>query len=417
MTPRRRAGGLVIALVGALAIVLGVAARSSFSSMTTEFDVRAMDRLSSLQLGLPPVPLPAGEDPNAELIALGRKLFFDRRLSVNGTVSCGMCHIPEQGFTSNELATPVGVGGRSVRRNAPTVLNAAYLDRLFHDGRESTLESQALVPLTAPEEMANPALDDVVERLQELPEYRSLFANACGTEPSAEAIGRAIAAWERTLLAADAPFDRWHFGGDRDALTTAQRRGFALFTGDAGCVRCHTIADDHALFSDGEFHDTGIGFRAVTAAAQAGSVRVQVAPGVLVTVARAVVESVGERRPADLGRFEVTADPDDRHRFRTPTLRNVALTAPYMHDGSLRTLEEVVRFYAAGGVPHSGLDSLIAPLDLDEGEIADLVAFLESLTGSQVAELIADARSGGIGNHGPATGADAPDIETAAGGP
>ena len=362
-------------------------------------DAAAVARIAQPPLGLPPVPLPADNPASAAKIALGRKLFFDRRLSHNGTMSCGMCHIPEQGFTNNELATPIGVEGRGLRRNAPTILNVAYRQRLFHDGRETALETQVIGPLLARDEMANPSIGYVIDKIAGLPDYAGLFERAFGAGPSVERIGQAIASWERSLLAANTPFDRWRYGGEAAALSARQRQGFALFVGKAGCAQCHLVGDDGALFTDGAFHDTGLGYHADKIAARATApVPVEIAPGRRVMVDRAAVESVGLPRRTDLGRHEVTLDPADLWRFRTPSLRNVALTAPYMHDGSLLSLEAVVRFYDQGAVPHDALDTRLQPLGLAEDDIAALVAFLESLTSPDIAELIADARSVPVGN-------------------
>jgi cytochrome c peroxidase len=355
-------------------------------------------RAQTTRLGLPPVPVPAGNPLTAAKVALGRKLFYDRRLSLNGTMSCAMCHIPEQGFTSNELATAVGIEGRTVRRNTPTVLNAAYLSRLFHDGREYTLEQQIWGPLLARNEMGNPSVGNVIRKLEELVDYREPFAAAFGGRgPSMETIGEALASYQRTLVSGDSPFDRWHYGGDAAALSGAAQRGFALFTGRAGCAACHTIGPEHALFTDDALHNTGVGYR--EAMAETPPTRaVAVAPGVVLDVPSAVIDTVSEQAPGDLGLYEVTQDPDDRWKYRTPTLRNVALTAPYMHNGSLPTLEAVVAFYDAGGVPNEGLDSRIRPLGLSPAERADLVAFLESLTGADVDVLIADAFAAPVGD-------------------
>ncbi len=359
-----------------------------------EVDRRALQRLSAPPLGLPPVPGTA--EVSAARIALGRKLFFDRRLSVNGTMSCGMCHIPEQGFSSHELATPVGVFGRSLRRNAPTMFNVAYANPLFHDGRESTLEAQVVGPLLSPDEMANPSEEALLGRIRQLPDYQGRFEEAFGDDLSMTRIGEAIAAWERTLLSADTPFDRWFYGEDAQALEESARQGFELFRGKAGCAQCHTVSEDHALFTDLDFHDTGLGYR--NSLPDDSPVHVEISPGVVIPVPRPVVESVGDPARPDHGRFEVTGESTDRWRYRTPTLRNVALTAPYMHDGSLRTLEEVLRFYNSGGFPHSGLDPRIRPLDLTPEELEQLQDFLEALTGSNVDELVADARSVPVGN-------------------
>ena len=361
-------------------------------------DERALVRIYQLHLGLPPVPVPGDNPPTAAKVSLGRKLFFDRRLSFNNTMSCGMCHIPEQGFTNNELATPIGVEGKSLARNAPTIINAVFLENLFHDGRESSLENQTLGPLLRQDEMANPSIGLVLQRLGNLDDYDGLFERAFGGGPSAERIGMAIASWERTLVAGDSPFDRWQYGGVDDALTDEQKRGLGLFTGRAGCTGCHTIGERHALFTDHKFHDTGIGYIDFENRADDRPVEVEISAGVVIPVDREVVRSVGNERVPDLGRFAVTLDAADKWRFRTPTLRNVALTAPYMHDGSLRTLEDVVRFYNGGGVPHPGLDPLVQPLSLTGEEIAALVAFLRSLKSGGIDSLVQDARNAPVGN-------------------
>ena len=350
------------------------------------------------QLGLPPVPVPRANPLTAAKVALGRKLFYDRRLSLNGTMSCAMCHIPEQGFTSNELATAVGIEGRTVRRNTPTVLNAAYLTRLFHDGREYTLEQQIWGPLLAGNEMANPSVGSVIRKLEELPDYRAPFQAAFGGRgPSMETVGEALASYQRTLLSGDSPFDRWYYGGDESALSEAAQRGFRLFTGRARCATCHTIGREHALFTDNALHNTGVGYRE-SMEREPRTRTVTVAPGVVLDIPSAVIDAVSKQAPGDLGLYEVTLNPDDRWKYRTPTLRNVALTAPYMHNGSLPTLEAVVQLYDAGGVPNEVLDPLIQPLRLDAAEIADLVAFLESLTGGGLDTLIADAFAAPVGD-------------------
>jgi cytochrome c peroxidase len=375
-------------LVGLL-LVLGVAAAGAAG----ERAAAATRRVAAPPLGLPAVPVPPDNPVTAAKVELGRKLFFDRRLSHNGTMSCAMCHLPEQGFTNTELARPVGVEGRSVRRNSPTLLNVAYMPALFHDGRESSLETQVVGPLVERSEMGNPSIGHVIARIRALPDYRGLFERAFGAGPSVDRLGQAIASYERTLLSAASPFDRWYYGGETGALSAAAVEGFALFTGKAGCAACHTVGPRHALFTDHLFHDTGLGWYKATVRAQAQApVTVELAPGVSVAVARSLVDSVGEPEPADLGRHEVTLDPADVWKFRTPTLRNVALTAPYMHDGSLRTLVDVVRFYDRGGHQHPGIDARIRPLELSEPEIAALVAFLESLTGDNTDTLAAEAR-------------------------
>lgn len=349
-----------------------------------------------LQHGLPPLPVPADNPLSDAGIALGKKLFFDRRLSANGTMSCAMCHVPEHGFTHNEMTTAVGIGGRSLRRNAPTLLNVGYLERLFHDGRERSLEKQVWSPLLAADEMGNPSRAAVVERIASLSDYDGLFEAALGRGPGPETIGMALASYQRALVAADSPFDRWRYGGRDDALSGSARRGFELFVGRAGCARCHLVGERFALFTDQDFHNTGVGYLAAVSPTPTER-EIAVAPGETLRADLSGLEAIGGGRQPDLGLAEVSGLAEDRWRYRTPSLRNVALTAPYMHDGSISSLEAVVRFYARGGVPNPGLDPLIEPLELDEQAISDLVALLRSLTGAGAAALIEDARATPIG--------------------
>ncbi|MEC4750578.1 cytochrome c peroxidase [Methylomicrobium sp. Wu6] len=348
-------------------------------------------------LGLPRVPVPKDNPLTAAKIGLGRKLFYDRRLSLNKTFSCAMCHIPEQGFTNNEMATAVGVEGRSVRRNSPTLYNVAYLTSLFHDGRETTLEQQVWAPLLAHNEMANPSIGYVLESIARNADYHGLFQNAFGRGPSMETVGMAIASYERALNSAASPFDHWYYGKDKKALDEQAQLGFKLFTGKAQCSGCHTIDSRFALFTDNGFHNTGIGY-AGAMGGTTGKQRVQVAPGAFVEVDRGIIASVSAGKDNDLGRYEVTQKPEDRWKYRTPPLRNVGLTAPYMHDGSLQTLEEVVRFYNEGGQTNENLDPMIHPLHLSNEEVAALVAFLKSLTGSSIGDLVGDAFAAPVGD-------------------
>lgn len=342
-------------------------------------------------LGLPPVPVPKDNPITPEKVELGRKLFMDRRLSHNNTISCAMCHVPEQGFTSNELATAIGLEGRSLRRNAPTVLNVAFMERLFHDGREATLENQAWGPLLTPSEMANPSIGYVIEKIRSLPDYDGMFEKAfSGRGPSMETIGQAVASYERTLVSGNSRFDRWHYGKEANALTAEEQAGFRLFTGKAGCASCHTVGDQWALFTDNGFHNSGIGW--ARSMGHSGKYRVQLAPGVFTEIEGSVVDSFSEPEQNDVGRFEVTENPADRWAYKTPTLRDVALTAPYMHDGSLPTLEAVVDFYDRGGIDNPLKDPRVKPLGLTTEEKRALAAFLKSLTGSDIDSLARDAR-------------------------
>lgn len=350
-------------------------------------------------LGLPPLPTPPDNPLTAAKISLGRKLFYDRRLSLNNTFSCAMCHVPEQGFTSNEMATAVGIEGRTVRRNSPTLYNVGYAQRLFHDGRENSLEQQVWGPLLAHNEMANPSIGHVIGKINHSGDYQSLFEQAFGKPPGMETIGMALASYQRTLNSANSTFDRWHYGHDKQALPAQAQRGFKLFTGKARCSACHTITGQHALFTDQQLHNTGIGY-AEAMGATGASQRVQLAPGVYTEVPAQLIQSVSERKTNDLGLHEITQNPADRWRYKTPTLRNINLTAPYMHNGSLRSLKEVVEFYNRGGIANENLDSLIKPLGLTGPEIADLTAFLTMLTGDNTKALVEDAFAAPIGDSG-----------------
>jgi len=357
-----------------------------------------LDRARRPGLGLPAVPVPADNPLTPAKIELGRKLFFDRRLSLNGTLSCAMCHVPEQGFTNNELATAVGIEGRTVRRNSPSLLNVGYQRSLFHDAREDRLEYQIWSPLLAANEMGNPSIGSVLATIRRADDYGRRFEEAFPDRGLAmETIGMALASYERTLISGDSSFDRWYYGGEQGAIGASAERGFSLFVGRAGCARCHTVDADATLFTDGALHNTGVGYAA--AMGESPSVRrIQVAPGQWLEVASEIVAQVAEPPPSDLGRYEITQDPADRWKYRTPTLRNVALTGPYMHDGSLETLRQVVDFYNRGGVPNENLDPEIRPLGLGEREIEDLVAFLETLTGGDVEALVADAFAAPVGD-------------------
>jgi len=344
--------------------------------------------------GLPAVPVPMDYVPTRAKADLGRKLFGDARLSRNNTMSCAICHVPEQGFTSNEVSTAVGLEGRSLRRNAPTLFNVAYITQLFLDGRETSLETQIWSPMLAGDEMANPSIGYVVRRLKELPDYEGLFEAAFdGRGPSVEKIGQAIASYELTLISGNSRFDRWLYAKDATALTEKETAGFQIFAGKGHCASCHLIGDTSALFTDNRFHNTGIGW-ARSMQAQTLKQKVRLAPGLTVNVTEAFLNTISEPQKGDVGRYEVTFDPEDRWAYRTPTLRNVALTAPYMHDGSLTTLADVVEFYDRGGIDNLLKDPLLKPLNLTPEEKAELIAFLNALTGDNVQQLVRDARSG-----------------------
>lgn len=302
-------------------------------------------------LGLPPVPIPPDNPPTAESIALGHRLFYDPHLSKDNTLSCASCHNPQFYFTDG-LQVSKGVDGAIGVRNAPTLLNVAYQPFQFWDGRALTLESQAASPMANPVEMNQPHKISV-SKLTHDPAYPPLFRKAFGTSDiTLERIENALASFERTLLSGNSAFDRYQFGGDSHALTPEQARGLAVFLDPnrGNCASCHTISAQYALFTDGKFHNTGEGV-------------------------------TDEGTFKDVGRFQQTHVEADRGAFKTPTLRNVAKTAPYMHDGSLQTLRQVVDFYAGGGNSNPDLDKEMKSIHLSGQDRADLVEFLKSLTG------------------------------------
>ena len=349
-------------------------------------------------LGLP--PLPGGAATQAQ-VELGRKLFMDRRLSSNNTLSCAMCHVPEQGFAAIELATSVGLEGRTLRRNAPTLLNVAYVGKLFHDGRSPTLESQAWAPLLNPIEMGNPGSPDLLARIEQMRDYAGLFEAAFdGAGPDRANLAAALAAYQRTLVSGNSRFDRWRYGNEKAVLNAAEQAGFAVFAGKGRCIACHAVGERHALFSDGHFHNTGLGW-ARGQADPARRYKVQLAPGVFTELSEQSLASVSESPQGYMGRFEVTKHPADRWAYRTPSLRNVAITGPYMHDGSLATLEAVVDYYQQGGIDNPGKDPLVAPLALSADDKRNLVAFLRTLTGDNTAELARQARAEPISHPNP----------------
>ena len=357
-----------------------------------------MSLVNKPPLGLPAVPQPVDNPLTKEKIALGRKLFFDRRLSLNDTFSCAMCHVPDQGFSSNELATAVGIEGRSVRRNSPTVYNTAYAEILFHDGREFTLEQQIWGPLLAKNEMGNPSVGHVVKRVAELSDYNGLFEQAFdGKSVSMDTVGKAFASYQRVLISADSAFDRWYYANDETAMSNSAKRGFKLFTGEAACSSCHQVKETHALFADDLLHNTGVGYRE-SMGIRAETERVQLAPGVYVDVDTELIDVVSHDVFSDVGQYEVTENPSDRWKYKTPSLRNISLTPPYMHNGSLSSLMDVIEFYNQGGVKNPLLDKRIRPLGLSDEDKEDLYAFLQSLTGSNVEQLVRDAFAAPVGD-------------------
>jgi cytochrome c peroxidase len=351
----------------------------------------------------PPLGLPKFSDDivsstSQAKIQLGRQLFYDRRLSHNNTFSCAMCHIPEQGFSSNELSTAVGIEGRTVRRNTPTIYNVGYADILFHDGREDELEQQIWGPLLAHNEMGNPSIGYVINKLKSIEEYIQKFGIAFnGQIPNMLNIGEAFAAYERTLVSANSNFDRWFLNNEPHSMNQKAKAGYKLFSGKAQCTSCHTVNESNTLFTDQQLHNTGVGFLN-SMKTRLKTRKILVAPGTWLEVDSKDIANSSETKPNDLGYYEISGAPDDRWKYKTPSLRNIALTAPYMHNGSLSNLQQVVEFYNAGGIKNELLDPLIHPLNLSTEEMSNLVIFLENLTGDNVDELISDAFAVPVGN-------------------
>lgn len=350
-------------------------------------------------LGLPKMELAEDQPITEEQVSLGRRLFFDRRLSLNDTFSCAICHIPEQGYANNELATAIGFEGRSVKRNSPTIYNVGYYNIFFHDGREDSLEQQVWSPLLARNEMANPSIGYVINKIKGIKEYEGLFEKAFnGKGPTMETVGAALSSYQRTLNSGNSRFDQWYYGKQDDALTDDEKTGFALFVGKGKCSACHLINEDYALFTDHLLHNTGHGYN-VSMGVKPKQTRVQLAPGVFVNVDNEIIDSVRQTpKQNDVGLYTITQNPFDRWKFRTPILRNVELTAPYMHDGAFTSLRQVVEFYNQGGVPNELLSPLITPLNLTEQEVDQLVDFMLALTGDNIEILVADGFAAPIGD-------------------
>jgi cytochrome c peroxidase len=325
--------------------------------------------------------IPEDNQLNAARVALGRKLYFDERLSSDGTVACATCHDAAMGFTDHRGGSE-GIGGQVGRRNAPTTLNAALLETQFWDGRAPNLEEQAKLPIVNPIEMGQPNGEAATAAIASDPEYVRMFQEAYGRAPNYDDIGRAIASFERTLIFLDAPFDRF-LAGEADAIGDDAKAGWTLFNGKARCVSCHMVSPTNPLFTDNRFHNIGVAARVESFSDLARQARASLAEN---ASEEAVDRLALETDSSELGRFLVTRNDADIGAFRTPQLRNIALTAPYMHDGSMSTLWDVMDHYNKGGEPNSHLDGGIIPLALTELEIAQVIAFMVSLTSDRLHE-------------------------------
>jgi cytochrome c peroxidase len=355
-----------IALFVALAMLLIVSggklnvANSAFAADSAPAAPMPIGQRVSIKipLGLPPLAVPADNPLTSETIELGRHLYYDPVLSADSSVSCASCHAPEAGF-SDPRKVSLGVGNKPGTRHSPTVINSAYNELQFWDGRAPSLEEQAKGPIENPVEMATTHAI-VVERLQADPKYGARFRRAWGTDRiTIDLVVKSIASFERTVLSGDSPFDRFYYGHDKKALSASAQRGLKLFVdpkkGD--CASCHTIGKTYALFTDNKFHNLGIGADA-------------------------------DGKLNDLGRFVQTKNDVDTGAFKTPTLRNVAKCPPYMHDGSFPTLRDALGHYIGGGNMNPHLDKKIHALDfLSFDERDDILNFLDSLTGTIPADL------------------------------
>jgi cytochrome c peroxidase len=340
--------GIVIAVLGAIMFTSsrGFTAEEGHAQppgITTAM-IDSMKVLPGGLTALPAVPVPEDNPQTQAKIELGKKLFFDTRLSLDRASSCGTCHSPERAFADG-LPRAKGFQGTLLPRNSPTVLNAAYNTIQFWDGRAATLDEQCKGPLLAPAEMNMLDEEHLIERLNSIPGYRQDFQTVFNSSPSLDNIARAVASFERTLVTPGSRFDQYAMG-DKAALTEQEKRGLIVFIGKGSCSECHNGPN----FTDNKFHNLG------------------------------VVPAHGS--PDDLGRYVVTKKEEDRKAFKTPTLRNVSLTPPYMHDGSVATLEEVIDLYDRGGGDVPNKSKLVYPLNLTNAEKADLVAFLKALNGN-----------------------------------
>ncbi|MCC6968157.1 MAG: cytochrome-c peroxidase [Nitrospira sp.] len=333
-------GTVVVATVG----VIGLAATMVMGEPSVP-QPAAGTAVQEVPLGLedPKGYIPADNPQTARKIELGRWLFFDKRLSKNGTIACANCHMPSLAFTDGQ-AVSTGINRLQGGRSAPTAINRVYSKSQFWDGRADTLEDQSIGPFVSPVEHGFTDHNELVARIKQIDGYRALFQEVCGREVTAVDVGRAIASFQRTLLSGNSPADRFDMGGDETALSASAQRGLELFRGKARCTRCHSGFN----FSDEKYHNLGIGW---------------------------------DTNTVDLGRYMVTKNPEDIGAFKTPTLREISRSAPYMHDGRFATLEDVVRFYNQGGIKNLHLDNTVIPLELTEPEQQDLVAFLRALNG------------------------------------
>ncbi len=350
--------------------------------------------VSGAPLGLPPVPIPADNTQSAAKIKLGDRLFHEQRFSADGKVSCSTCHEKDKGFTDHRRVSE-GHDGLLGTRNAPTVINSAYMDTLFWDGREPDLEGQSKQPPVNPVEGGLPNHAALLEVIRNDPSYVEAFNEVFGVKDASEITidqyADAIASFERTVIAGDSPFDRYQYGGDKSAMSEAAIRGLAVFVGQGRCVSCHIFEQTQALFTDNRFHNIGVGFKNIRGKENTIAQEFLKAKHAGADVDKTVL---ADPDASELGRFAVSEDLNQVGAFKTASLRNIELTAPYMHDGSQKTLEDMVDFYNNGGRineddPFSPfLSGGIRPLHLSDQQKKDLVEFLKALTSPEIAKQV-----------------------------
>jgi cytochrome c peroxidase len=311
-------------------------------------------------------------------------------------VSCATCHDPKKAFTDSPLKVSEGIEKKTGTRNAPTVINSAYFSLLFWDGRSPDLEDQSQHPFVNPVEMGLKDHEPILMVVRTDPDYGKRFKavfGKTGDDITMDEVMKAIAAFERTIVSGNSPFDRWYFKGE-NTLTDSQKRGFDLFINKGRCVSCHLVEQTTALFTDNKFHNVGVGINSIQNDVDRLAGEFLHAKA---TLAEVDIKVLTNPKTSEIGRFAITQGFDDLGSFKTSTLRNIAVTAPYMHDGSIKTLREVIVHYNNGGVTNEGdpvndfLSGGIRPLNLTDAEIDDLVAFLESLTSPEFASAAGDA--------------------------
>jgi len=395
MNQRRRRGALAAGLALAVLAAGGAAAadQGAHGALAEAAQLVRLERMMGSRPVAPPpgyppdvwdALIPADNELTPARVELGRKLYFERRLSLDGTVSCSTCHDVSRGFT-DQRPVAEGVGDKLGRRNSPTTLNALFFQSFFLDGRAPSLEEQAKLPILNPIEMAQPSREATMAKIAGDGEYAALFQQAYGRAPNYDDLARAIASFERTLVFLSSPFDRF-LAGDRKAISAEAQQGWALFNGKARCVSCHAINASNPLGSDNRFHNIGVSarhqdFEALAAKALAALKGAQGQAGL-----EAVDRLALETDMSELGRFLVTKDRSDIGGFKTSQVRNVGVTGPDMHDGSLQTLWDGMDHYNKGGEANLYLDGGIEPLALSEKEIDAVVALLLSMTDDRLAD-------------------------------